>query len=402
MVAGVVERAVIGVDLGGTKLLAGAVDADLAVHHRTNRPVLGLDQNGLVQMVADAVEEVRTAVGGDIEAVGFGIPCTFDRRTGVAIQAVNAPLHDIVFHEVMASRLGLPVVVDNDANCAALCEVRVGVGAGCSELVLLTLGTGIGGGLVLGGEVYRGWLGGGAEMGHMVVDMDGPPCQGGCPNRGCLESVASGTALVREVSLAVARRPDTALGHALEAGRELTGPLISDLAREGDPVARDAIALVGHRLGVGIVSLVNIFNPEIVVIGGGVSAAGDLLLDPARQVVAERALSPNRDVVRIEAAAFGAEAGMIGAALMARDGTGIARAGFDDPRPSFARPADSSAPTAGSSAPTADSSAPTAGSSAPTADSSAPTADSSAPTADSSAPTADSSAPRTSRSEHAA
>jgi glucokinase len=358
MVAGVVERAVIGVDLGGTKLLAGAVDADLAVHHRTNRPVLGLDQNGLVQMVADAVEEVRTAVGGDIEAVGFGIPCTFDRRTGVAIQAVNAPLHDIVFHEVMASRLGLPVVVDNDANCAALCEARVGVGAGCSELVLLTLGTGIGGGLVLGGEVYRGWLGGGAEMGHMVVEMDGRPCQGGCPNRGCLESVASGTALVREASLAVARRPDTALGHALEAGRELTGPLISDLAREGDPVARDAIALVGHRLGVGIVSLVNIFNPEIVVIGGGVSAAGDLLLDPARQVVAERALSPNKDVVRIEAAAFGAEAGMIGAALMARDGTGIARAGFDDPRPSFA-------PTAGSSAPTQDSPASTAGSSAP-------------------------------------
>jgi glucokinase len=426
MVAGVVERAVIGVDLGGTKLLAGAVDADLAVHHRTNRPVLGLDQNGLVQMVADAVEEVRTAVGGDIVAVGFGIPCTFDRRTGVAIQAVNAPLHDIVFHEVMASRLGLPVVVDNDANCAALCEVRVGVGAGCSELVLLTLGTGIGGGLVLGGEVYRGWLGGGAEMGHMVVVMDGPPCQGGCPNRGCLESVASGTALVREASLAVARRPDTALGHALEAGRELTGPLISDLAREGDPVARDAIALVGHRLGVGIVSLVNIFNPEIVVIGGGVSEsaplflddardhyqakiiggglseAGDLLLDPARQVVAERALSPNKDVVRIEAAAFGAEAGMIGAALMARDGTGIARAGFDDPRPSFARPADSSAPTAGSSAATADSSAATADSSAATADSSAATADSSAPTADSSAPTADSSAPRTSRSEHAA
>jgi glucokinase len=327
MVAGVVERGVIGVDLGGTKLLAGAVDADLAVHHRTNRPVTGLDQDGLVQMVADAVEEVRTAVGGGIEAVGFGIPCTFDRRTGVAIQAVNAPLHDILFHEVMAERLGLPVVVDNDANCAALCEARVGVAAGCSDLVLLTLGTGIGGGLVLGGDVYRGWLGGGAEMGHMVVAMDGPPCQGNCPNHGCLESVASGTALVREASLAVARRPDTALGDALEAGRELTGPLITELARDGDPVAREAIELIGRRLGVGIASLVNIFNPEYVVIGGGVSAAGDLLLDPAREVMRERALSPNKDVVRIEAAAFGAEAGMIGAALMARDGTGIARAG---------------------------------------------------------------------------
>jgi glucokinase len=332
MVAGVVERGVIGVDLGGTKLLAGAVDADLAVHHRTNRPVLGLDQDGLVQMVADAVEEVRTAVGGEIEAVGFGIPCTFDSRTGMAIQAVNLPLHDIAFHEVMAERLGLPVVVDNDANCAALAEARLGAGAGCTDLVLLTLGTGIGGGLVLAGEVYRGWIGGGAELGHMGVEMDGPPCQGGCPNRGCLESVASGTALVREASLAVARRPDTALGNALEAGRELTGPLITELARDGDPVARDAIALIGHRLGVGIVSLVNIFNPEFVVVGGGVIAAGDLLLDPAREVVRERALTPNRDVVRIVPAAFGAEAGMIGAALTAREGTGILRApGPDSP-----------------------------------------------------------------------
>jgi glucokinase len=339
-VAGVVESGVIGVDLGGTKLLAGAVDADLAVHHRTNRPVLGLDQDGLVQMVADAVEEVRTAVDGDIEAVGFGIPCTFDRRTGMAVQAVNLPLHDIAFHEVMASLLGLPVFVDNDANCTALCEARVGVGEGCTELVLLTLGTGIGGGLVLGGDVYRGWLGGGAELGHMVVEINGPPCQGHCPNRGCLESVASGTALVREVSLAVARRPDTALGRALESGRELTGPLITELAQEGDPVARDAIALVGRRLGVGIVSLVNIFNPQAVVIGGGVSAAGELLLAPAREVVMERALSPNKDVVRIEAAAYGAEAGMMGAALMAREGSGLLRAPSPmvGPHPAPARP----------------------------------------------------------------
>jgi glucokinase len=326
MVAGVVERGVIGVDLGGTKLLAGAVDADLAVHHRTNRPVLGLDQDGLVQMVADAVQEVRTAVGGEIEAVGFGIPCTFDARTGLAVQAVNLPLRDIVFHELMAERLGLPVVVDNDANCAVLAEARAGAGQGCTEVVLLTLGTGIGGGLLLGGDVYRGWIGGGAELGHMVIDADGPPCQGNCPGRGCLESLASGTALVREASLAVARRPDTALGMALEEGRELTGPLITELAMEGDPVAREAIALIGRRLGVGLSSLVNIFNPQVVVIGGGVSAAGELLLAPAREVVAQRALSPNKDVVRIEAAAFGAEAGMMGAALMAREGCGLLHA----------------------------------------------------------------------------
>ena len=132
-------------------------------------------------MIADAVQEIRTAVGDGIEAVGFGIPCTFDARTGMAVQAANAPLADIAFHEVMAERLGLPVAVDNDANCAVLCEARVGAAAGCSEVVLLTLGTGIGGGLLLGGEVYRGWIGGGAEMGHMAVDMNGPPCQSRLP-----------------------------------------------------------------------------------------------------------------------------------------------------------------------------------------------------------------------------
>jgi glucokinase len=281
-------------------------------------------------MIADAVQEIRTAVGDGIEAVGFGIPCTFDARTGTAVQAANAPLHDIAFHEVMAERTGLPVAVDNDANCAVLCEARVGAAAGCSDVVLLTLGTGIGGGLYLAGEVYRGWLGGGAEMGHMVVDINGPPCQSACPNYGCLETVCSGTALVRRASVAVARRPDTPLGHALEEGRELTGPLITELAHEGDPVARDVIREIGHNLGVGLVSLVNIFNPQVCVIGGGVSAAGDLLLEPARAVVRERALLPGSEVVSIEVAKYGAEAGLLGAALMAREGGGLLRAGYTD------------------------------------------------------------------------
>src|SRR3954468_18508651 len=318
-VAGVAEGCVIGVDLGGTKLLAGAVGADLAVHHRTNRPALGLDQMELVEMIAHAVEAVRTSVGGEVAAVGFGIPCTFDTRTGMAVQAVNLPLHDIRFADIMAERLELPVVVDNDANCAILAEARAGAGAGCSEVVMLTLGTGIGGGLVLNGEVYRGFAGGGAEMGHMVVDMDGRPCQGNCPNWGCLESVASGSALVREASLAVARHPDTSLGRALESGRELTGPMITELAREGDPVARGAMETIGRALGVGIANIVNIFCPQVIVIGGGVSEAGDLLLDPAREVRRRRALRPGVDDVRVEAAAFGAEAGMVGAAMLARE-----------------------------------------------------------------------------------
>jgi glucokinase len=186
-------------------------------------------------------------------------------------------------------------------------------------VVMLTLGTGIGSGIVIDGRLYRGWMGAGAEIGHMVVNADGPPCHGHCPNYGCLEVMASGTALVRYVSLAVSRRPDTPIGRALEEGRELSGPLVTELAEAGDPVALDALAAIGRNLGIGLANVVNIFNPEVVVVGGGVIAAGELLLGPAREVMHARALAPNRDVVRVEAAAYGPEAGMVGAAIMARE-----------------------------------------------------------------------------------
>jgi glucokinase len=320
MVAAVAAAScIIGVDLGGTKLLAGAAGEDLSVHHRAYRPALGLETGELLDMCVEAVEEARAAAPGEVRAVGFGIPCLMDQERGMAVLAVNLPLIDVPFRDIMAERLGLPVLVDNDATCAAIAEHRMGAARGASEAVVLTLGTGIGGGLILRGEVYRGAVGAAAELGHMVVDLDGPRCQGNCPNRGCLEAVASGTALGREARRLAAERPESGLGVALAGGREITGPLITELAHDGDDAAREAIATIGRALGVGIASYVNIFNPEVVVIGGGVIAAGELLLEPARQEMLRRALPPSRDQVRVVPARFGTEAGMIGAAALALD-----------------------------------------------------------------------------------
>jgi glucokinase len=308
---------VIGVDLGGTKLLAGALDGDLGVHHRVHRAVHGLAQRELLEAVVAAVEEARAAAPGEVAAVGFGIPCLIDQRRGMALMAVNLALADVPFRDLMAERLGLPVEVDNDANCAALAEHRAGAARGADDAVVLTIGTGIGGGLILGGEVYRGAIGAGAELGHMTIDLDGPRCQGNCPNRGCLETLASGTALAREGRRIAQEQPDSQLGRALAAGREVTGALITELAHDGDTAAVEAIALIGRNLGVGIASLLSIFNPDVVVVGGGVIAAGDLLLEPARAEVAERALPPVRDHARIVPAQFGVEAGMVGAGALA-------------------------------------------------------------------------------------
>jgi glucokinase len=312
-------RRVIGVDLGGTKLLAGAVDCDLGVHHRTQRTVTGLDQRALLDVAVDAVAEARDFAGQDIEAVGFGIPVLMDRRNGTAVVGVNTPLTEIAFADVMAERLGVPVFVDNDGNAAALAEHRAGAARGASEAIVLTLGTGIAGGLILRDELYRGALGAAGEIGHMVVDFDGPSCQGNCPSRGCAEMFASGTALAREAKLLASLRPESELAKVVRDGRELQGPMVTELAHDGDPAAIEAIALIGSRLGIIAASLVNIFNPQVVVVGGGVIAAGELLLGPARASMQDRLLPFLAENVRLVPARFGTEAGMVGAAALAFD-----------------------------------------------------------------------------------
>jgi len=309
---------VIGIDAGGTKLLGGVVDEGLVVHHRVHRIWRGGDRAETLDIFVESVEEVRAAAP-DVAAVGFGIPALVEWETGVSRWSTHLPLADVRFRDVMSERLGLPVVVDNDANAALLAEARFGAARGVSHAVLVALGTGIGSGLLLDGRIYRGSRGMGAEIGHMVVDLHGPDCQGSCPGRGCLEVMASGSTIGREGRAAAAAAPESALGRRVAADQEITGGIVTELAHAGDDAAVSVLRQIGRRLGYGLVGVVNVFNPELIVIGGGALAAGELLLGPAREVVAERALPPVRDMVSIVPAEFGDESGMLGAALLALD-----------------------------------------------------------------------------------
>jgi glucokinase len=305
----------VGVDLGGTKMLVGVAADAHEIRYRRGEIALGLDSGEILDLLEREIREALAARPA-AKAVGLGVPCTLDRERGVAINAVNLPLVDVPIRDEMRARLGLPVHVDNDANCAALAEHRFGAARGTRNAIMLTIGTGIGGGIVIDGHLYRGSTGAGAELGHVVIDADGPPCQGNCPNRGCVEVMASGTALAREGAAVAGREPESALGALAAAGEPIDGLAVTRAALAGDAAARGAVALVGGRLGVALASLANVFEPDVIVIGGGVSAAGELLLEPARAELRSRALPPQNQTA-VALAELGPDAGMIGAAAMA-------------------------------------------------------------------------------------
>jgi glucokinase len=310
---------VIGIDAGGTKLLGGVVDEQMVVHHRVHRTWRGADRQETLDILTGAVEEIRAAAP-EVEVIGFGLPALVEWDTGISRWSNHLPALDgVPFRDLMSERLGLPVVVDNDGNASMLAEARSGAAAGARHAVMVSLGTGIGGGLLVNGEVYRGATGVGAELGHVVLQLHGPECPGDCPGQGCFEALVSGNAIGREGLRVANEQPDSQLGQRLAADKEISGGLVTELAHDGDPLAREVLDEVGRRLGYGLVGLVNTFNPEVIVIGGGAVRGGDMLLEPARAVVAERALAPARDVVRILPAHYGDEAGMMGAALLAFD-----------------------------------------------------------------------------------
>jgi glucokinase len=289
---------VIGVDVGGTKILAGIVDPEGNVGRRRERATDLDSQDGLIEELGAAVEEL---LDDSIAAVGFGLPSRIDPKAGRVDGSVNIPLADVPLRDLMAERFGLPVEIENDGNAAALAEFRAGAGRHADTLVMLTLGTGVGGGVVIDGKLLRE----GGELGHVVIEYDGVPCQGTCTGRGHLEAYASGTAATKLAH--------EAFGPAVDAHR------LVRLAAEGDETALGILDGIGRRLGAAIGSFVNVFRPQLVVIGGGFAAAGDLLLDPARETMRREALPPGRDQAKIVRAELGTAAGLIGAAFVAFD-----------------------------------------------------------------------------------
>jgi glucokinase len=290
----------IGVDLGGTKILAGVVARDGSIVRRHERATPQDSQESVLGELESAVAEL---LDESVGAVGFGVPSPIDQEHGVVVRCVNVPLENAPLRDRMHERFGIPVGLENDANAAAIGEWQAGAGQGEDDVLMLTLGTGVGGGVISGGKPFRGRNGAGAELGHVVIVHDGRPCQGACTGRGHLETYVSGTA-------------------ASEAAREAFGPAVDAhrlvrLANEGDAKAKELLEEVALYLGSGIGSFVNIFGPQLVILGGGFGvAAYDHLRGPAEEVTRREALEPMRSAVRFAKAELGTAAGLIGAAFV--------------------------------------------------------------------------------------
>ena len=286
---------VIGVDVGGTKIRAGLLGRDGSAGRVIEVPSPTDSADSFLLELDRVIESLLPEAP---VAIGVGVPMTIDRVTGIALRANNLPLFEIDFTRRLRERFRLPIGLENDGNATALAEWRLGAGRGARDLIAIALGTGVGGGLVLDGRLYRGW----AELGHIVVEADGPPCQGNCDGRGHLEALASGEA---------AESAAEAIWGERDAHR-LVGA-----ARAGDSRARAAIDRIGHYVGIAIGSLTNIFVPEVVVVGGGFGAAAwDVLREPALAAARREAIGPADETLQVVPAALGDEAGLVGAGLV--------------------------------------------------------------------------------------
>ena len=309
--------AVVGVDLGGTKIAFACFDG----HELAESTIVATDTSSSEALIEQLVAGVAACRGSELDGVGIGVPSIVEFSTGRVVSSANIPLRDVPLREALGERLGASVFVDNDATVAALAEAHdEDLRMVATDLVMLTIGTGIGGGLVLGGRIYRGATGGAGELGHTMVGMDmkgAVPAADRFPQRGSLEGEAAGHAFDTLVTAFARSNPESSLGRRLSAGERLTGVQAVEAAHDGDADARRMIELWGERVGIGIANAINTFDPEEVVIGGGAARAGELLLEPARRTAAAYVLPGLGSATTIRTARHGVRAGVLGAALLA-------------------------------------------------------------------------------------
>ena len=310
---------VIGVDVGGTKVGAARIAGATCKCH-IEQPTHLDSSEGLIDQIEAVIREVMETEGRP-QAIGVGLPSQIDFATGTVVASVNIPLEGIPLGEKLEERLGIHVAVDNDANCAALAEAHFIDAGPARHLVMYTLGTGVGGGVIIDGSIFRGTTGLGAELGHVVIDWDGPACPGTCPNRGCLEALCSGMALERDATEFAQDHPGSRLGKLLadagDRGKVRGRDVVAAARDHQDGDALKLLERLGTYLGVGLSGAINTFEPEYIVIGGGLSQGSDFFLDRAREEAKSRALPALVHRVRIELAQGGPDAGLIGAGLLA-------------------------------------------------------------------------------------
>jgi glucokinase len=313
------SASVVGVDLGGTKVAAASLTGE-RLEPSLMRPTELGSSAALIDQLVLLVQDCHR---GELDGVGIGVPSVVEFDSGRVVSSVNVPLADVPLRQVLGERLGVPVFVDNDATVAALAEAHdENLRLVARNLVMLTIGTGVGGGLVLGGRIYRGSTGGAAELGHTIVglDLEGEsvvPEPTRFPQRGSLESVAAGHALDQLADEAARLYPDSRLGQAQAAGEKILGADTVRAAHQGDAVAARMVEIWAERVGIGVANAINTFDPDEVVIGGGAALAGNLLLAPATRVARAYAVPGLGDQTVIRLARHGVRAGVLGAALLA-------------------------------------------------------------------------------------
>ena len=312
---------VLAVDLGGTKIIAAAVLPEGKIVSRNYRLTLADEgTEAVIDRLLSALNGVTAKAKlktSELTGIGIAAAGILDTEKGIIATSPNLPeWRDVPLRDILADRLGVAAYLINDASAAALGEHRFGAGRGVDNLVYLTVSTGIGGGIIIGGELYSGANGCAGEIGHMTIEANGPQCN--CGNLGCLEALASGTAVAREAVRRLNQGETSSIAQLAEGRLEsITAETVALAARQGDHLACTVVANAGNYLGIGLANLVNIFNPELIVIGGGLSKMGDMLLEPARKVVKERALQLPARTVRIVRARLGSNAGIAGAAAYA-------------------------------------------------------------------------------------